>query len=198
MTLVVAIDAGHGGSNTGAVRGNEGHDQLVEKDVTLIIARHLFNGLDMCHLTPVLLRETDEGMGLKERGSLSAKYGADLVVSIHVNAFDGKQSGIMAYHWPGNWRTRDVAEEIIAMAPAQLRVKRAPMSATEESWPRVRNVMRWHRADTVLIECGFADYSPDRRFLLSESGRALVANSIRGGVFHYWHQRQMDKERGLV
>lgn len=183
--LVVSIDAGHGGKNFGTIHGREPH-VLVEKDVTLAIARKLFESLNVPEIAPVLLRETDEHLSLSERGGLSMKHDSDLVVSIHVNAFDGKSHGLLCFYWPGNRRTRDVADTISEAAPRPLRrplMRGYP--AEGDSWPRVHNVMRYHAADALLVECGFADFESDRRYLLSEVGQHCVANAIRTGILHY-------------
>ena len=79
----IAIDAGHGGHDPGAV----GKYGLKEKDVTLDVARRLAvlvkEELD-CNV--IMTRDKDEFVGLEERPALAKTKGADLFVSIHVNA----------------------------------------------------------------------------------------------------------------
>ncbi|HEX9426932.1 MAG TPA: N-acetylmuramoyl-L-alanine amidase [Candidatus Polarisedimenticolia bacterium] len=81
--FVVVIDAGHGGEDTGA-RGPSG---LVEKDVTLDMARRLkarvLNGLDA---EVILTRENDRAISLDERTAIANHDHADLFVCIHANS----------------------------------------------------------------------------------------------------------------
>jgi N-acetylmuramoyl-L-alanine amidase len=81
--FVVVIDPGHGGEDTGA-RGPSG---LVEKFVTLDIARRLRERLLMAMDVEVILtRDTDREISLDERTALANHNRADLFVSIHANA----------------------------------------------------------------------------------------------------------------
>lgn len=81
--LVVVLDPGHGGSETGA----EGKTGIFEKEVTLDIARRLKAILGgRSDVTVLLTRETDEAIGLDERTALANQNHADLFVSIHVNS----------------------------------------------------------------------------------------------------------------
>ena len=83
--FVVAIDAGHGGKDTGAV----GPSGVREKDVVLNIARKL---ADFIRATPglsaILIRRADEFVDLRERVDLARKANADLFVSLHADAHE--------------------------------------------------------------------------------------------------------------
>ena len=79
----IAIDAGHGGDDTGA-RGPNG---TWEKDVTLSVARRLRNAIEsQLGLRVVLIRDTDTAMALDERAAIANNNRADLFVSLHTNA----------------------------------------------------------------------------------------------------------------
>jgi len=81
--LIVAIDAGHGGDDPGAV----GHRRLQEADVTLAIAKKLKAELDQVPgISAVLTRTGDYFIPLRKRIDLARKYQADVMVSIHCNA----------------------------------------------------------------------------------------------------------------
>jgi len=82
--VVIAIDAGHGGEDPGAM----GPGRVREKDVVLAIARELHRLLDAePGFKPVLVREGDYYVSLRNRTRLARKEGADLFVSIHADAF---------------------------------------------------------------------------------------------------------------
>ncbi len=81
--FIVAIDAGHGGEDAGAI----GHRRLQESDVTLAIAKKLKSQLDLIPgVNAVLTRTGDYFIPLRKRIDLARKYQADLFVSIHCNA----------------------------------------------------------------------------------------------------------------
>jgi N-acetylmuramoyl-L-alanine amidase len=83
--IVVAIDAGHGGEDPGA-RGKSG---LLEKDVSLAIARRLAKLVnEQPGMKAVLTRDGDYYVGLRERVQKARQVQADLFVSIHCNALN--------------------------------------------------------------------------------------------------------------
>lgn len=82
--VVVAIDAGHGGEDPGAI----GSGGTQEKAVTLSIARELLKLVDRePGMQPLMIRDGDYYVGLRERISKAREHGADLFVSIHADAF---------------------------------------------------------------------------------------------------------------
>ena len=82
--IVVAIDAGHGGKYPGAV----GPNNILEKDVTLLISKELERTLrDTRGYQPVMIRGGDETIGLNDRYQNARKMGADIFISIHADGF---------------------------------------------------------------------------------------------------------------
>lgn len=79
---LVVIDAGHGGSNRGAV----GVAGVAEKQLTLVLARAVRERLAHAGVDVVLTRERDATLTLRQRVADANRRGADLFVSIHANA----------------------------------------------------------------------------------------------------------------
>jgi N-acetylmuramoyl-L-alanine amidase len=94
--VIVAVDAGHGGEDSGA-RGKRG---TKEKDVTLAIARRLKSLIDReSNMRAVLVRDGDYFVPLAQRVAKSRRVQADLFVSIHADAWvrpDAKGSSVFA------------------------------------------------------------------------------------------------------
>jgi N-acetylmuramoyl-L-alanine amidase len=87
--LVIAIDAGHGGDDPGA-RGSRG---TLEKTVVLAIARELAELIRKePGMRPVMIREGDYYIGLRQRIDKARKHNADLFISIHADAFRDKRA----------------------------------------------------------------------------------------------------------
>jgi N-acetylmuramoyl-L-alanine amidase len=83
-TLIIAIDAGHGGEDPGA-RGRHGSR---EKNVTLAIARKVKELVDNePNMRGVLTRDGDYFIPLIGRVAKARKMNADLFISIHADAF---------------------------------------------------------------------------------------------------------------
>lgn len=81
--VVVAVDAGHGGIDPGA----HGPTGVLEKDVTLAIAKRLATLIDATPgMRAVLTRSDDRYLKLRERTEIAHAHHADLFISIHANA----------------------------------------------------------------------------------------------------------------
>ena len=93
--VIVAVDAGHGGEDPGAVT----RSKIREKDVVLAIARELARRLDRARgMRAVLIRDGDYYVGLRRRMEIARRHDADLFVSIHADSFrDPRVSGSSVY-----------------------------------------------------------------------------------------------------
>lgn len=88
--LIVAIDAGHGGEDPGAIGKRY---RTREKDVTLAIARELYKLVAATPgMKPVMIRDGDYYVGLRKRTEKASNNGAEVFVSIHADAVAGRQA----------------------------------------------------------------------------------------------------------
>jgi N-acetylmuramoyl-L-alanine amidase len=82
--ITVAIDAGHGGEDPGAIGANGSY----EKHITLALARKLKQKIDAQeNMRAVLIRDGDYFVPLGQRVNKARAVKADLFVSIHADAF---------------------------------------------------------------------------------------------------------------
>jgi len=82
--LKIAIDAGHGGDNSGASGLTS---KVLEKDYTLKIARQLQVTLQKAGVQQVFMTRTkDTTLDMPQRIQLLKDYGPDLLISIHLNS----------------------------------------------------------------------------------------------------------------
>lgn len=87
--LIVAIDAGHGGKDPGAV----GRGGTREKDVVLQIAKRLADKINAePGMRAYLTRDGDYFLALRQRMERARAHRADLFVSIHADAFKNRQA----------------------------------------------------------------------------------------------------------
>ncbi len=80
----VVIDAGHGGHDTGTIGGNG----LLEKDLTLDVARRLRNYIKRNYpdIEVVMTRDSDTFIALEQRTAIANARHADLFISVHANS----------------------------------------------------------------------------------------------------------------
>jgi len=111
-SLIVAIDAGHGGEDPGAM----GKRKLKEKEVTLAVAKALANKINAHpNMKAVLIRKGDYFVSLKSRVMSARNMHADLMISIHADAVDVRSvQGASVYTLSERGATQDRAARALA------------------------------------------------------------------------------------
>ncbi len=107
--IVVAISAGHGGEDPGAVVGSN-----FEKNITLAISRYLDEILrrEPGYRT-VMIRDGDYYVPLRRRTGFAREYRADLLVAIHADAYrSSSASGMTIYALSGERADRENAARV--------------------------------------------------------------------------------------
>ena len=90
----VVLDPGHGGNDPGA----SARSGLVEKEITLDVARRLKGLLEEARFRVALTRDADRSLVLRDRVAFANAERADLFVSIHVNSIPIRASrGVETY-----------------------------------------------------------------------------------------------------
>lgn len=85
--LHIVLDPGHGGEESGAETTDNG-ETIFEKDLNLKIAKYLKEELEKYeNVTVGMTRDNDATVGLSTRPNLAVEEGADVLISIHNNAY---------------------------------------------------------------------------------------------------------------
>jgi N-acetylmuramoyl-L-alanine amidase len=114
--VVIAIDAGHGGEDPGAI----GAMGTREKEVVLAVARQLETLVRAERgMRPVMLRKGDYYVGLRRRTEIARGHRADVMVSIHADAFrDPQVRGTAVYILSRNGASSEAARWLAAQENA--------------------------------------------------------------------------------
>jgi len=92
---IVVLDPGHGGTDSGA-RGGSG---IVEKEVTMSLARTVQAQLELQGFRVVLTRQPDEGPTIDERAATANAQRGAVFISLHVSSI-GAVGTAMAFYMP--------------------------------------------------------------------------------------------------
>src|SRR5215470_18100766 len=96
QNLFVAIDAGHGGSNTGATGVSSG---ILEKDYTLKIAKEVKKYFDAKKVKTLMTRTIDTDLTMIDRTLMLREQDPDILISIHLNsAGSDTVQGVSTYY----------------------------------------------------------------------------------------------------
>jgi N-acetylmuramoyl-L-alanine amidase len=93
----VIVDPGHGGQDT----GSKGSSDLLEKDVTLALAKKLVQALEENgEFRAELTRTDDQAVSLDDRAGMANHNNGDLFISLHVGTtFAPEPTGFSIYYW---------------------------------------------------------------------------------------------------
>ncbi len=128
-TALIAIDAGHGGEDPGAI----GPNGLREKDVTLAIARKLVRLIERePGMQAFMIRDADRYIGLRERPAAARARRADLFISIHADAYsDPNARGSSVYTLGTGSASSEMASSVAEHENGSERVALAEPSRSE-------------------------------------------------------------------
>jgi N-acetylmuramoyl-L-alanine amidase len=188
IPYTVVIDAGHGGSDNGAVAGD-----IKEKDINLALALKVKELSPEYHINVVLTRQTDELAGgksdihasLEYRVEMAKEKKADLFVSLHVNNGGSGQAahGFSAYVSPDNAHPAESRKLGSALLDA---VK--PNYAADDLLHQPTQgvyILREAPMPAVLLECGFIDNPADLAFIRDGQNQEKIARDILQGIGRY-------------
>ncbi|MEI3607806.1 N-acetylmuramoyl-L-alanine amidase [Pseudogracilibacillus sp. SE30717A] len=173
---VVYIDAGHGGSDPGAV-GNG----LREKDITLDISRSVRDKLEAAGYIVVMSRTGDTYPSLSDRTSQANAIKADIFVSIHVNSGGG--NGIetwMMNSGPEPTKSKTLAEKLQAEMVGQTKANNRGVKEGN------LHVNRESKMASALVEVGFIDNKSEANKLAQKSYKEKLATGIANGIKKYF------------
>ncbi|MFN2508653.1 MAG: N-acetylmuramoyl-L-alanine amidase [Chthoniobacterales bacterium] len=194
----VVIDPGHGGDDSGAMRG-----AVLEKDLTLDVARRLERLARANGLATILTRAGDESVSLAGRAA-AANHARDCVfVSIHFD--EGSRSaasGVQTFYPLKQVRETPSAPswlpslQQVSAAPANLESQSLAAFVQDALVARTQAFNRGTRAEqfyvvanvrhpAVLVEGGFLSNNEDIAKLATEEYREQLATAISEGIMRY-------------
>ncbi len=197
----IVIDAGHGGKDPGAANAAFG---LVEKNLTLDVAKRLKSILEARGFQVFLTRSTDTALARTERTAISNRLKADLFISVHFNTVAQKEvtgvetwvmtpvwqvsTGRTTYH-PSDRITRENNQFDTWNARSGYYIcdsLAAQLGRPSRGLKRARfDVLTGLRAPAVLVECAFISNSADAKLVATPAYREKMALGIADGVGRY-------------
>lgn len=172
---LIAIDAGHGGMDSGTYNG-----EILEKNINLQIALKLRDELKNRGYSVYMTRDDDTYVGLQKRAELvNSQENVLAFVSIHQNAVDSDKSSI--YGIEGWTYKREGCGEL-----AELVVNHVCdiTGAKNRGYAFKTNLVVTSKTTmpAVLLECGFLSNDDECAKLASEDYQKLIARGIADAI----------------
>lgn len=171
----VYIDAGHGGSDPGAVK------YIVERDVNLVMALACRDYLNANGVSTKMSRtsnSTDTSINGMAREANS--WGADLVVSIHNNAGGG--DGFEVYHTVGGGKGKTLAQNIEAEVKKIGQNSRGLKTRRDTDGTDYYGMIRLTNAPAVICEGVFVDNATDVQIADTTSEQRAFGYAYARGI----------------
>ena len=179
-SIKVFIDAGHGGTDPGAV-GNG----LKEKDIVLSIATKLGALLNGRGISIKYSRTTDTYLSLEERARLANAWGADLFVSIHANSATSSVRGTECYTHPtANTATKTLSGNVSRAIASKFGISNRGHKEANFA------VLRLSNMPAILVETAFISNSSDANLLNTRQTDFSIA--IANSILSYFNGRTID------
>ncbi len=191
----VVLDAGHGGEDPGAVSA---FSDAKEKDITLAIVLETKKLLESDGYTVILTRSedvlnyTDENLSMtaKRRQDLQARKklmdesNADIVVSVHLNAFtDSRYSGAQTFY-----TKQSVSSKKLAIAIQDAMRAHLDEANTREALLKSEDIIitKNCKVTTTIVECGFLSNEEEEKRLVNQDYQIRIAEAIKLGIDDYF------------
>ena len=185
----IAIDPGHGGSDSGAI----GPTGIMEKSVTMRVSRELKRLLEAEGATVILTRTGDTEVSekgasatsveeLQARCDVANKAKADIFLSIHADAFTNREvKGTTAYYYAqGTKQSKLLADSVrTALIDAIGTVDRGTQSCNFY-------VVKHTDMPAILVEISFISNPDEEKMMNSETGIKKIAQGIADGIADYF------------
>ena len=170
----VVIDAGHGGTDYGAIRNG-----INEKDITLDISKRVQAGLEKKGYNVAMTRTDDTYVSLQDRVEFSEIFNPDIFVSIHVNSSNSESpTGLETHYYKDNSLT--LAKHIHASMLNNINSKDRGLFKSKFY------VINHTTAPAILVEIGFISNQNERAQLVTESRKNATAKAIIEGIDGYF------------
>ncbi|AZB44549.1 hypothetical protein CEF21_20930 [Bacillus sp. FJAT-42376] len=178
----IVLDAGHGGSDSGAV----GPTRLYEKDVTFAVTRYLGDILKENGAKVIYTRTTDIKPELDTRAAISNNSDADIFISVHANANANRSAkGTETYFNvttnPNDQKSRTLSSNIQRELVEQINT--TSRGIKEAGFV----VIRENQLPSALVELAFISNPNEETMLRSDAVRRKAAQGIYNGIEDYFN-----------
>ena len=172
----VVIDAGHGGTDCGAIRNG-----INEKDITLDVSKRVESLLKKQGYQVTMTRTNDIYVSLADRVSISEANAPDIFVSIHVNSSTRPEiTGIETHYY--HQESLNLAQTVHSSLASTIKSNNRGLFKSKFY------VINHTTAPAILIEIGFISNDNERAQLVSEKRKQDTAKAIVEGINNYFKQ----------
>ena len=184
---IIAVDAGHGGADPGAV----GVTGTVEKEINLILAQKLKKQLEAKGAVVVMTRTADRVFSdikkeeLEHRAELVKKGKAELFLSLQCNAVPNSElRGAQTFYHPDSEQGKKLAEAIQERFKTKLKNTDREALTLDSAY-----IMKLLDIPAVMVEVGFLSNPGEEARLKDDAYREKLIAAVYGGICDYYTKK---------
>lgn len=187
----VIVDPGHGGADPGSSFAG-----LTEAELAWDLAARLEGRLGAAGVTAYLTRGRTTGMTEEERAQFANSTGADLVVSLHVDAGNSPLAeGVATYHFgTGSGLTSTVGEQLAGLVHREVVARTGMLDCRTHA--KTWSLLRLTTMPAIRLEVGHLSNAGDRARLADPAFRDTVAEAVLVGVQRLYLPAEIDPPTG--
>ncbi|WP_227937216.1 N-acetylmuramoyl-L-alanine amidase [Alkalihalobacillus deserti] len=177
----IALDAGHGGQDPGAVAFG-----VQEKDVVLSVGLLLEERLLAAGANVIMTRKNDTFIDLADRSKIANDAKSNIFLSLHANAAGVESAHGTETYWNANHssaESKELAEKIQKRLIQALDTR--DRGAKEGNFSVIRN----STMPSVLVELGFVTNENEAKRLAQQSFQRDAAEAIYLGILDFYQNR---------
>ncbi|MES2805957.1 MAG: N-acetylmuramoyl-L-alanine amidase [Bacteroidota bacterium] len=167
----IVIDAGHGGSDSGATSSSSTEKQIVEQITNKIKFLNKNENISV-HVT----RIGDEFLSLSDRSAIINKIKPDLVLSLHVNKSSNVAKSGMEFYIANESIVAERSNEI-AVELRNKFIQKNNLKASEIKKAPFY-ILKKSEVPAVLVELGYMSNLADREYLTNDLEQNKIATTI--------------------
>ncbi|WP_411969467.1 N-acetylmuramoyl-L-alanine amidase [Geodermatophilus sp. YIM 151500] len=187
----IVVDPGHGGEDTGFTAG-----ETTEADLVLDLAYRIEGRLAAAGATVYLTRGRDQAPTAAERTRFANEAGADLLLSLHMEAHSSEHArGVASYYYgTGSGVSSTVGEQFANLVRREVVARTGMLDLG--SYPKTWDLLRMSRMPAVRLDCGYLSHDVDRLLLLDARLRSTVAHAVLAAVQRLFLPAEADPPTG--
>jgi N-acetylmuramoyl-L-alanine amidase len=194
----IVIDPGHGGDDRGVETGpNSGAAAICEADIVFDLATRLEGRLTALGVTTWLTRGPGVGPDDSARAEFANAQGADLVLSLHVDAAPSpRANGVATYYYGAGEVSSSIGQRFADLVQREVVARTNLLDG--RTHPKSWTMLLLTAMPTIRLELGYISSAHDVAQLVDAGFRDRVAEALLAAIQRLYLPRDLDPPTGVL
>jgi N-acetylmuramoyl-L-alanine amidase len=192
----IVLDPGHGGEDRGVFCGT-GADAVCEADIVFDLATRLEGRLTALGVTTWLTRGRGVGPDDTTRAKFANAQGADLVLSLHIDASPSPHAnGVATYYYGAGEVSSSIGERFAGLVQREVVARTGMLDG--RTHPKSWTTLLLTAMPTIRLELGYLSSPVDLPRLIDPTFRDRVAEGLLAAIQRLYLPRDLDPATGVL